>query len=751
MCFFLWLLFCGLLFPDTAFSGEETVTVSTDVDALAAYEDGFAYDVMRAPDGQGVMLDDMVLIEDDGPGAGFSEKGTWKEEIYQGILVKKTFTLDDPAAFDAHLVFYMYPKNKDAKKQKPFFVYLNGERFEGPPLSWHENMWHWLRVPVSALRKGENTVILGCDAPKGEGYDLMIARADEYESGGGMYVREGNTALISAGQMDVEMDEKTGKIRLISIGKNSSKSVDGGKTWVRMKLGTTNDVVGEYTIRLNLRRYKREGSLLSPPIDLWSGISGMERLKPSCRVSDLKLFCTGDAPEGTSITWQIRSADTPDMMSDEWGEFETVGNGPSIAVEIEGNGYKRYIQWRAVLTTEDPLETPYIYNVKVKRTLTFTPPRNRYYVWRYENVRHRYPSVTFSYEKWNEPKLKILRERLGLDKVIEGATSDWEIINRVRHHVSQQWHHGSPLPGYPEWNALEILDRRDRVGSGGMCIQFSVVFIQALASLGYQARHINMFAHETVEVYVDELGKWVHVDPESVFDSYEYETTTGIPINCLEQHRYFLKENGLSAENPIDWQATEPWATWGARGKVKGIPVPLDFSTFTGWINDPERPDYPPQHRLAGFMRMMPRNDYFSRPYPRPLAQGSTNWPWNGYLNWYDEATPRKLQYSLHSDREADFYPTLNRVQFDAVHTRNEEEIRVRMITFAPNFDGYEINIDGTGWRDSPAEFIWRLNRSALNTLEMRVKNKLGPKGKPSVIQIMYHYKEPFSPRPADW
>jgi len=181
------------------------------------------------------------------------------------------------------------------------------------------------------------------------------------------------------------------------------------------------------------------------------------------------------------------------------------------------------------------------------------------------------------------------------------------------------------------------------------------------------------------------------------------------------------------------------------------ISQPLSYSTFTDWIADPSKPDYPPQHTLAGFMRMMPRNDYFSQPYPRPLSQGSCNWPWNGYLNWYDRATPRKLQYSLHTDREIDFYPTLNRVEFSAVYTGKEGEIGIDMVTFAPDFDGFEVNIDDTGWKQSPASFVWKLNPSALNSLEMRVRNKLSPNGKPSHIRVLYHYKEPFKPRPANW
>ena len=109
-------------------------------------------------------------------------------------------------------------------------------------------MWHWLKVPVNILKKGENTIIVGCDAPKGEGYNLMIARADEYEAGGCMYITESNTALISANQLEIKVDEQNDKVRFISIGKNSAKSTDGGKTWVYEKLGTTNDVLGEYTI-----------------------------------------------------------------------------------------------------------------------------------------------------------------------------------------------------------------------------------------------------------------------------------------------------------------------------------------------------------------------------------------------------------------------------------------------------------------------------------------------------------------------
>ena len=102
------------------------------------------------------------------------------------------------------------------------------------------------------------------------------------------------------------------------------------------------------------------------------------------------------------------------------------------------------------------------------------------------------------------------------------------------------------------------------------------------------------------------------------------------------------------------------------------------------------------------------------------------------------------MQYATHSDRVADFYPTLNRVAFSAVHGEDLGEVMIEMVTQTPNFAGYEINIDGGGWTESPSSFTWALRRSAVNRLEMRVKNELGRRGKPSCLEVFWHYREPF-------
>jgi len=733
------LLFSSLAAAD----GTLTQPVTTKITALTAYEKGFAFDVIRSAGNGSVQLDDLVLIENDAPGAGFSQKGTCCERIHQGVLARKTLFLQNPAARDAHVVLFMKPL-LDRDRQEPYYLLLNGHRIAGSPIAWHEGTWHWVRVPVGCLRQGKNEIIVGCDAAEGQGYELLLAREDEYQAGGGKHTYEGNTAMIAAGQVKLPANPEAGTFQEIEVGEYSARSTDGGRTWKKRKLGHTNDVVGEYTIRLNLDRYKPRGRLQSAPIDLWAGLPGYEKIVPRSLVEDLCCHVSGQTPPETEINWYVRFADTPDARSGQWKEFKLLGSGRETTFHLDNDG-KRYLQWQAELKTADPLRTPVVQGVRIHRRLRYhPPPADTFYVSRYENVEHRYSSYEFAYQDCQHPKLRALRRRLRLDEVLKGTRGDFEKINRLRHYVSGLWFHDLPHIDYPEWDADEILDRNKRLGAGGMCIQFSIVFFQCLQSLGYHARHVNIFAHETIEVYVDELGKWVHVDPESLFDSYQFNTQSGEPINVLQQHRYFLRSLGFSAERPIDWMATKAWA-WPSED-VDTKPQPLGFSTFTDWINDPANP--PPQYRLAGFLRLIPRNDYFSRPHPRPVNKGlQHHWPWNGYLNWYDQATPRKLQYALHSDREADFYPTLNRVQFSALFGKRAGELEIEMITFAPNFDGFEINVDGTGWRRSPQRFSWSLRPSAVNTLEMRARNKLGPLGKPSLIKVLWHYREPFKAR----
>ena len=722
-------------------NAQNVEVITTKMSAQEAYDKGFVKDVMRSPQNIGVQLNNLVLFENDAAGAGLSLKGAHFESIDKSVLVRKRFQLNDNRALRAHIVIYL-AKSKAATVNPSYYIIVNGQRIEGTPASWHEPMWRWIEVPTSLLKKGENEVIIGSDAAKGKGYELLFAREDEYDDGGGKFLYQGNTSMLSANLLDLGSSEVKNELSVIQVGATSAKSLNGGRTWIEGKLGPKSNVSGEYTVRINLERYKPEGNLTSAVIDLWEGLDSYSVISPICEVDELKLDVEASIPYGTEVVLQWRKSNTKDVLDDSWEDWKNLGSAQVKSFDL-GGIKARYIQWRAILKTTNPLVSPSISELNIVRKLSFNPvATDAYYIKDSTNVQHRYTSFKNTYEDAKHPDLKLLRERIKLDSVINGAKGDFEKINRIRHYVSGLWYHDQPIIEYPEWSAHQILDRNERLGAGGMCIQFSIVFMQALQSLGYQARHINVFAHETIEVYVDELGEWIHVDPESVFDSYEYNTITGKPLNALDQHGFFLKELGFSSNNPINWTAQQPWA-WNAKG-VEILPQPVNFSTFTAKINNPNQP--PPQHALVGFIRFIPRNNFLSEPTPRPINHGLIEWPWNGYVNWYDEATPRKLQFAMHTDRISDLYPTLNRVEYSLTQTETEGEIKVDLITFTPNFETFEVNIDGQGWQPCEKNLTWKLRPAALNTIEMRSRNSLGKAGKSSVASLFWHYREPYKP-----
>lgn len=148
--------------------------------------------------------------------------------------------------------------------------------------------------------------------------------------------------------------------------------------------------------------------------------------------------------------------------------------------------------------------------------------------------------------KWQDPShpaLRQLREREKLDAIIAQGKTDFDKILALKGWTGAQWKFGTPEP-YPAWNACTILEGVRAGKHGGWCGQYAQVFSQALLSLGYRARYVelgsrsNPYAHFTTEVWVPSLGKWVVVDPTPLEanDCY-YVDERGAPLSALEVHR----------------------------------------------------------------------------------------------------------------------------------------------------------------------------------------------------------------------
>ena len=687
----------------------ETVTTSWSGDAEMVYDTGFMHMMMKHPDG-GVCLFNMDLIENDAPGAGSSEKGVSVDEIWGNYRARKVFYCDDPRAFKAWLVVYVASKGN-----YPLTFTVNGQasRLDTWDSSKNHEWYRWTEFPVEWLKKGKNTIDLFCPeaGKKEEGWAIQISRADEFEAGGG--------------------DPK-------DVGKTSFKSTNGGESWKESPFGPLGQTRAEYTIRLSFDRYVKSGRLSSPVIDLWRGHS-QDFIVPQREIQKLSLSIRADVPEDTMTEYYFRKGTNPSPFSTGWDPYELIGEGPELDFETGGADLnRRYIQFRAVLSTTNPLKSPVIRSTHITAELNQrVPPHKNITVVSMENPAIKYSSIGWEWEKWDRPEFKQLRELENLDEVVAGSRTQFDAQVKLLDYVTRRWRHTGPKPEYPGWDALSIINRINNAGGGGMCIQFNNTLGGLCMAYGWQARLINVVGHEIIEVWNDEFGKWIFLDADYE-NNYNYDPDTAEPLSMLELHDLYL--DYYFPDRPIAWMKDR--IVW--MKAIEGKQVPVKRGSLTQHKNTTlERIGTPSGFCNAAFMRMVPRNNWYEKPYPRPLNHGNSQWPWNGYINWYDDRTPPKRQYTWHTDRPRDMWPDLNTVHVDATQGFGNDRLFLRFETYTPNFSHYEVNVDDTGWKKVSDRWTWLL-QSGRNTLRVRAINKLGAKGKPSSFAIN-HADAPFA------
>ncbi|MCA9413100.1 MAG: hypothetical protein KC944_17935, partial [Candidatus Omnitrophica bacterium] len=655
------------------------------------YKTGFMKGMQKDGKG-GSCLFKVDLVENDAPGAGMSEKGVCEDPIWGLNRARKVFNLEEPRADKAYLVLFTYSENP------PHPLHFRVNDYKGQITKNNRETYRWQEFPADALRKGENIIELSCPEAQSatDGWSIYLARADEFLSGGG---------------------------NPINVGDTSFKSFDGGETWHESPFGPHGDDRAEYTVRLSFDRYIDEGWVASPVIDLWRGESD-DFIIPIRGVLKLALDIDGDTPKGTEITYYLRAGFSADPHAEDWQPYEEVGKGDQLHFVFDERALnRRYIQFKAVLTTENPLVTPTIQSAKVSAEVEQrSPEADNIKVVSLDNPDIAYSSINWKWEEADRPEFEELRQRENLDEVIQGSRTTFDAQVKLLDHATKRWQKGGPIPEYPGWDAMSILDRADRAGSGGMCIQSNNLLAGFYQAYGWQARLVNIVSHEVCEVWNDEFAKWIYMDASTV-DQYLYDRETCEPLSLLDLHRMHLKD--FFPGKKIDWmndyvsRQDEPDPSPVGRGSLEHGVKPFDA------------------YLLTTFMRMVPRNNWYEEPTPRPLSHGSSWWPWNGYVNWYDEQTPPKRQYSWHTDRPQDMWPDLNLVHIDATTAFANDRVFLAFSTYTPNFDHYEVNVDDTGWKEVGDRWVW-LMQSGRNKLQVRAVNELDAKGNPSEVVLNY-------------
>ena len=703
-------------------STAEIISCETVLDAAGIENDARLINLRVDRENNVIKLDDTCLYEDDAPATGVPEgydyRGNeWKEDLKKGIVIKKILLLDDPRAFSGRLVF----KAVEIKgNTTPLHISVNGNEFIrqatvfAAPLAkqyttaeW--DRWFYVDMPAGALREGENEILMRAESDS-TSWRMLIALEQEFARGSTERPHHPN---------------------------RSQKSSDGGRTWSDTKLGATDSVDGEYSIRLSLDQYMKSGEYISPVIDI---VDEGSPLKKNVLVDTIQYMVDIDVPGETSADVQIRFGSSPLGNDPSWTNWGQVAAGKIHIVQEN----MRYIQWKAVLSTNNPLNSPKIKEFYIKADSENNSPNNLpgLSVQVVQNGHVASSSYPFGYEDLTHPELEKLRKTYKLDKFVEGANTEFDVMMRLLN-----WSYRIPLTSNQyswNWNDVPLLIKGEdgmpklRKGYKGrrrdaMCLYSNQALVGALLSFGFQARHINIHSegisgHEVSEVWSNDYNKWIYMD--ATRDYYYFDLDTGIPMNLLEIH------NLLAEQVP----RVETWRRPYALELADQIGPRIRIGMREG--NNPVSIVEHGHHIMEtmGHFRIIPRNNFLSQPLPVPVHTGATMWGWDGFLNYYDEKFPKRFEYQLQTDRALDFYEPLNQAEVFLSETDERGILKVEMDTFTPGgFDTFLIRINDGDWLETKEPtWLWPLT-GGIHTLEVRTRNVRGVPGPVSCLKVTYN------------
>ncbi|MEM3027459.1 MAG: transglutaminase-like domain-containing protein [Candidatus Bathyarchaeia archaeon] len=611
-----------------------------------------------------------------------------KEQVQGEVWIKKEFLIENPNVFSAEVIPFV-----SAREEEPLILEVNGReaatyRFRREWFNY-DTQWTEIPFPIEYLRRGLNEFVFHSEGSLG--YTFWIENS-----------RQPN---------------------------RSAKSVDGGKTWNYDNIGINNSCDGEYLIRLKLEGYPSKGYVTSPFIDVAS-LATSGPIVPKVCLESLWINYEGIEPEGTAIEVEARIGSTPSYSPKTWTHWmppEALTKSP----HFRDPSY-HYLQWRVALTTGDPRATPELYSLTLSAELSVEESldEERIKIREFRNEKIIRSSYSFAYQPYDEPRLKILRERYQLDWVVKGAKTEFEKFLRLADWVRSQWEDGWKSAinwggrfGYIDYNpppdGLLILELDRRKLALGMCTHYSAAFVQCCLAVGLQARRM-LAVHATAEVWSNEYKKWILIDMSGDPDdrrkcTYHFERN-GIPMSGLEAYKAALDKN------------------------YEGIKLVSD------------RPAWTAQERLDmmwnGYGIMDMRNDHLSSLEPCEAdGEGLLPWNYDGWLMYESEKVSRWERaegvpskpfpwFTKYSSRDADFEWTLNQAE---LHLQYAEpgKLKIQIDTVTPNFDKFLVKVDEEEWVEMPSCFLWNL-RKGINTLQAKPVNKFGLEGIVSKISLEY-------------
>lgn len=324
-------------------------------------------------------------------------------------------------------------------------------------------------------------------------------------------------------------------------------------------------------------------------------------------------------------------------------------------------------------------------------------------------------SRVFSFDAFENAKLKELRERQGLDRVVAAGKDEFDrqvlLLDWARRRLPKFGRPTSTARG-----ALEILKAADE-GHTFFCAHYGDVLVSSAASLGWVDRAIALrrpdklgrgaTEHTITEIWSNQHRKWVMFDPTFAL----YVEKQGVPLNAFEIRQEWFYGEGKDLVFVIG----------SARQRYAKKDLPVFIARHPGFGDLALDADTLHKYAFLGYVpntNFMDAGPDWGRMFitQDKIGEGTA---------WHKRKNP--------ADPARDPYFPIGQAALKLVP--KDGAIEVALSTMTPNFQRFEVRVDGGPWRESGASFRWA-PRPGLNRLEARAVNRFGVTGPVSAVEL---------------
>ena len=495
----------------------------------------------------------------------------------------------------------------------------------------------------------------------------------------------------------------------------SAKSTDSGSTWDNTHLGRQGFCDGEYLIRLRLSHYPHGGEVLSDFIDIGYMITE-NPIKPDFSLKDIRIKAEEDTPGKTSVELYLRGGMSPAYDSAAWDSWLPAGEYRNMK---KSNNDWKFLQWKAVLKTNNAQRTPALKKITVTASIDVTgQSSSRLAADMSENREIIRGYYNYAYQPFGHDRLEYLRKYFRLYEVIGGCSSEFEKFEVLATWLRGQWRdgwYGDRTKGLKTpWDAWIALNLNSDLKASGMCTIYANTFVQCCLAVGLNARGNVLNHHFVSEIWSNDYERWILFDIG--FNAHSLRTVhmelDGEKLSCVDILNAVNdgKLGSIKLITPKLWKAE--WR--GDQAREAQLTDPKNWQARTG---------------------IPTRNNFLESWLPGELQHGFSQYSYDGYLWWKKTTIPEYEEYSLQTSHYRDMHWTLNQAEVFLYESGNPNEVKVVLDTVTPNLDKLMVRINSGEWQETSPSFTWPL-KSGTNRLEVKPVNKWGLDGIVSEVTV---------------